>query len=130
MAKSKRSTPPPITPRFCARTSPSVSTVRTAGPTPTRSSIFFYGCGSSLNWDGYCNPEVDKLIEPQSIEADPGRRKQLVWEIERKLAEDDSQPVIFYGRVAQCWQPQVKGFTIMVNSMFNGWRMEDVWLDN
>jgi hypothetical protein len=30
----------------------------------------FYGCGSSLNWDGYCNPEVDKLIEQQSIEAD------------------------------------------------------------
>jgi len=23
----------------------------------------------------------------------------------------------------------VKGLTIMVNSMFNGWRMEDVWLD-
>jgi len=23
----------------------------------------------------------------------------------------------------------VKGLTLMVNSMFNGWRMEDVWLD-
>src|SRR6266571_1072385 len=29
-----------------------------------------YGCGSSLNWDGYCEPEVDKLIEQQSAEAD------------------------------------------------------------
>ena len=28
-----------------------------------------------------------------------------------------------------CWQPLVKGLTIMVNSLFNGWRMEDVWLD-
>jgi len=26
-------------------------------------------------------------------------------------------------------QPQLKGLTIMVNSSFNGWRMEDVWLD-
>jgi len=26
-------------------------------------------------------------------------------------------------------QPQLKGLTIMVNSQFNGWRMEDVWLD-
>jgi hypothetical protein len=33
-------------------------------------------------------PEVDKLIEQQSIEANSGRRKQLVWAIERKLAED------------------------------------------
>jgi hypothetical protein len=24
----------------------------------------------------------------------------------------------------------VKGLTMMVNSVFNGWRMEDVWLDN
>jgi hypothetical protein len=22
-----------------------------------------------------------------------------------------------------------KGFTLIVNSLFNGWRMEDVWLD-
>jgi len=26
-------------------------------------------------------------------------------------------------------QPQVKGLTTMVNSIYNGWRMEDVWLD-
>ena len=23
----------------------------------------------------------------------------------------------------------MKGLTVMVNSIFNGWRMEDVWLD-
>jgi hypothetical protein len=23
----------------------------------------------------------------------------------------------------------VQGLTLMVNSLFNGWRMEDVWLD-
>jgi peptide/nickel transport system substrate-binding protein len=100
-----------------------------SGPDPDPILDFFYGCGSSLNWDGYCNPEVDKLIEQQSIEADPGRRKQLVWEIERKLAEDVARPIIFYSRRGTCWQPWVKGLTIMVNSIFNGNRMEDVWLD-
>jgi len=39
------------------------------------------------------------------------------------------RPIIFYDRRATCWQPHVKGSTIMVNSIFNGWRMEDVWLD-
>jgi peptide/nickel transport system substrate-binding protein len=52
-----------------------------------------------------------------------------VWEIERKLAEDGARPIIYYGRGATCWQPRVKGLTVMVNSIFNGWRMEDVWLD-
>ena len=28
-----------------------------------------------------------------------------------------------------CWQPYVKGVTIMVNSSYNGYRYEDVWLD-
>jgi peptide/nickel transport system substrate-binding protein len=82
-----------------------------------------------MNWDGYCNPEVDKLIEQQSIEGDPGRRKQLVWAIERKLAEESARPIIFYSRGGTCWQPYVKGVTIMVNSVFNGNRREDVWLD-
>jgi len=37
---------------------------------------------------------------------------------------------VFYGRDATCWQPYVKGLTIAANSIFNGWGMEDVWLDN
>jgi peptide/nickel transport system substrate-binding protein len=88
-----------------------------------------YGCGGELNYSGYCSPEVDKLIDQQSIEANEEKRQQLVWEIERKLAEDGARPIIFYSRGATCWQPPVKGFTIMVNSIFNGARMEDVWLD-
>ena len=88
-----------------------------------------YGCGSRLNWDDYCNPEVDKLIEQQSMEPDRERRKQLVWAIERKLAEDEARPIIFYSRSATCRRPYVKNMTIMVNSPFNGWRFEDVWLD-
>ena len=45
------------------------------------------------------------------------------------LAEDGVRPIIFYNRVAYCWQPQVKGWTMMVHSIINNWRMEDVWLD-
>ena len=53
----------------------------------------------------------------------------LVWQIERKLAEDSARPIIFYGRDGTCRQPYVKGLTLMVNSIINNWRMEDVWLD-
>ena len=53
----------------------------------------------------------------------------LVAALERMLAKDGARPIIFYNRSASCWQPYVKGLTIMVNSISNGWRMEDVWLD-
>ena len=32
-----------------------------SGPDPDPIFDIFYGCGSSLNWDGYCNPEVDEI---------------------------------------------------------------------
>ena len=88
-----------------------------------------YGCGSEFNRNNYCNPEVETLIGQQSREADQEKRKQLVWQIERKLSEDDARPIIFYSRGGRCRQQHVKGLTLIVNSIFNGWRLEDVWLD-
>jgi peptide/nickel transport system substrate-binding protein len=58
------------------------------------------------------------------------KRKELVWAIERKLAEDAARPILWHNRTGTCWHPYVKGYTLMVNSVYNGWRMEDVWLDN
>jgi len=88
-----------------------------------------YVCGADRNYTGYCNPEVDKLVDRQSAETNVEKRKQLVWEIERRLIEDVARPVIFYPRGATCRYPQVKNLTIMVNSIYNGWRVEDLWLD-
>jgi len=103
--------------------------LQSSGPDPDSILDLFYGCGSNLNWDGYCNAEVDKMIEQQSIEANQERRKQLVWAIETKLAEDGARPIIFYARGGTCWQPYVRGLTVMVTSIFNGNRREDIWLD-
>ena len=69
------------------------------------------------------------MIERQSIEADAARRKQILWAIERKLAEDVARPIIGYDRAATCWQPYVKGPTMMVDSLFNSNRREDWWLE-
>ena len=88
-----------------------------------------YGCGSERNYTGYCNPELEKLFIEQSAMADQERRRALVWAIDKKLQEDGARPIIYHTRAATCMQPQVKGLTIIVNSQYNGWRMEDVWLD-
>jgi peptide/nickel transport system substrate-binding protein len=88
-----------------------------------------YACGSDRNYSGYCNPELDKQFDRQSAEADQEKRKKLVWEIDRKLQEDGARPIISHNIAATCWQPQVKGLTTMVNSIYNGWRFEDVWFD-
>ena len=88
-----------------------------------------YACGSQRNYTGYCNPAIDALIDQQSGETDQVKRKKIVWEIDRRLQEDGARPIIMHARAATCWQPRVKNMTIMVNSLYNGWRFEDTWLE-
>jgi peptide/nickel transport system substrate-binding protein len=88
-----------------------------------------YACGSQRNYTGYCKQEMMDLFEKQSMMENGPARKQLVYEIDRRLQEDAARPIIFNNVAATCWQPYVKGFTMMTNSVYNGWRLEDVWLD-
>src|SRR5437870_3104701 len=71
--------------------------------------------------------EARKLT--QKLGYRPEKRKKLVWEIERRLAADGARPVIFYPRQATCRYAQVKGLTVMNNSIYNGYRYEDIWLE-
>jgi peptide/nickel transport system substrate-binding protein len=88
-----------------------------------------YACGSQRNYSGYCNQEVDRLIDRQSAEPNIEKRKKIVWEIEKKLIEDDARPILFYNKNANCRRPQLKSLTTQVNSIYNAWRFEDLWLD-
>jgi peptide/nickel transport system substrate-binding protein len=96
---------------------------------PDQSFYENYSCGSERNYTNYCNKDIEKLFDEQSQETDVAKRKKLVWDIDKKLQDDVARPIIFHGRQGTCWQPYVKGVTIMVNSSYNGYRFEDVWLD-
>lgn len=88
-----------------------------------------FTCGAEGNYDRYCRPELDKMVDRQSMEFDQAKRKELVWAIERKLAEEAARPILWHNRSGTCWHPYVKGYTPMVNSIYNGNRFEDLWLD-
>ena len=88
-----------------------------------------YTCKSDRNYTAYCNEDVDKLIFAQSRETDPAKRKDILWQAERKIAEDVARPIILHNRAATCWHPYVKGVSSHSNSLYNSWRMENAWLD-
>jgi ABC-type transport system substrate-binding protein len=88
-----------------------------------------YSCNSERNYSKYCSAEVEELLARQSRESDVAKRKAIVWQIESKLAEDVARPVIHYQRAGTCWHPYVKGLVLHQNSIYNGARFEDVWLD-
>jgi peptide/nickel transport system substrate-binding protein len=68
------------------------------------------------------------MYEQQSIEPDQAKRKKLVWEIDRRLQEDGARPIIFNYRLGTCHYPRVHAITVMTNSLFNGWRLDNAWL--
>ncbi len=88
-----------------------------------------YYSTSDRNYTRYKNEKVDKLIDAQSAELDREKRKKLVWEIEKTLADDVARPIIGYNVANTCWDPKLKGVLLQVNSIYNGWRFEDMWLD-
>ena len=96
---------------------------------PDQSFYENYSCGSERNYTNYCNKAIEKLFDEQSQETDVAKRKKLAWDIDKQLQDDVARPIIFHARTGTCWQPYVKGVTVMTNSSYNGYRYEDVWLD-
>ncbi len=87
-----------------------------------------YACGSRTYMD-YCNKDVDAMIAAQSVERDPEKRRKIAWEIDKKLTNEAVRPMLYYMYGVTCWQPGLKGVNIHVNSIYNNWRLDDVWLE-
>ena len=88
-----------------------------------------YGCNSEANYTRYCSPEVERLLDLQSQQSDLQKRTAMVWEIERKLAEDVARPIVYHNTAATCWHPHLQGYVHQENSIYNNWRFDQVWLE-
>ncbi len=89
-----------------------------------------YACNSERNYTQYCNKPLEELFVKQSSETDIAKRKQMVWEIDRQIQNDVARPIILHRREGTCWTPKLHGYTPMVNSSYNGYRFEDMWIEH
>ena len=87
-----------------------------------------FACGSSRNYGGYCNEQVQKMIDAQSQELDPKKRLTMVVEIQKKLEEDAARPTVDW-RLEYYLQWQHVKNLIPHQSIYNWGRMQEVWLD-
>ena len=88
-----------------------------------------YACNSEANYTRYCSPEVERLLDLQSQQSDLQKRTAMVWEIERKLAQDVARPIVYHNTAATCWHPHLQGYVHQQNSIYNNWRFDQVWLE-
>jgi peptide/nickel transport system substrate-binding protein len=64
---------------------------------PDQSFYENYSCGSERNYTNYCNRD-SKSCSTSNRWNRLAKRKQLVWEIDKKLQEDVARPIIFHSR--------------------------------
>ena len=89
--------------------SPSAPTA-TASTTPTSRFYENFSCRSERNYNGYCNPQIERMFEVQSSEPDVETRRRLVWDIDAKLLADSARPPLIWNRSATCRHAHVKGY--------------------
>src|SRR5262249_33150423 len=87
-----------------------------------------YACGSPLNYAGYCDEAVARLIDQQSQELDAKKRLALVREIQVKLEQAGSRPILLWRLDYFATWPQVKNL-VPHHSLYGWGRLQDVWLD-
>lgn len=89
----------------------------------------YFRCGDSSNWSGYCNSEVDRLIEEQDQELDSEKRREIIQEIERIILTDLSVLPGLFWVIYPAWYPHVKNFRTTSNSYGPNMKFEEVWLE-
>jgi oligopeptide transport system substrate-binding protein len=55
-----------------------------------------FRCGSQQNNTGYCNPELDKLLDQAASEEDPAKREALYYQAEQIIVNDAAWIPLFY----------------------------------
>jgi peptide/nickel transport system substrate-binding protein len=75
---------------------------------------FYYAqhhSGGTFNFQGYDNPQVDKVLDQAKTETDQATRKDLYDQAAKQIVDDASYIYLYNPDVTQAWTPEVQGYT-------------------
>jgi peptide/nickel transport system substrate-binding protein len=81
--------------------------------------------GTSLNWSGFSNTQVDELLEQTRIVSDHAERKKLYSQIIQVLREEAPVVFIIHPIEPKAFSPRVQGYPAIPDGMM---RFKNVWL--
>ncbi|MBI4307884.1 MAG: ABC transporter substrate-binding protein [Chloroflexi bacterium] len=87
----------------------------------------FYTCRAPRNYTGYCNPDVEAMMNEQAVTTDPLKRRALVWEIDKRLVTEVARPILSWNIDYMVWWPEVRGY-VQHQSLTTTGRHETLWL--
>jgi peptide/nickel transport system substrate-binding protein len=90
---------------------------------------FYYAqhhCEGGFNFHGYCNPDVDALLDEARVELDEDQRKELYDEAAQLIVDEASYVFLYNPDVVQAWRPEVSGYEVRADRAI---RFETVSID-
>ena len=84
-------------------------------------------CEGGLNFQGYCNEEVDDLLGQAAAETDQDARKELYDQAATMIVDDASYIYLYNPDVVQAWAPGLEGYEVRPDGAIN---FEQVRLPN
>ncbi len=76
-------------------------------------------CEGTSNFQGYCNPEVDSLLQSAAGETDQDARKALYDQAAELIVDDVSYLYLYNPDVVQAWAPGIEGYEIRADKAIN-----------
>ncbi|SFF49825.1 ABC transporter substrate-binding protein [Blastococcus tunisiensis] len=73
----------------------------------------------SSNYQGYSNPEVDRLLTAAATETDEDARKELYDQAATLIVDDVSYLYLYNPDVVQAWTPGLEGYRIRADKAIN-----------
>ncbi|MGY1709206.1 ABC transporter substrate-binding protein [Geodermatophilus sp. SYSU D00758] len=73
----------------------------------------------SSNYQGYSNPEVDRLLNEAATETDEETRRDLYHQAVQLIVDDVSYLYLYNPNVVQAWAPELTGYQIRPDKAIN-----------
>lgn len=81
--------------------------------------------GTSFNWSGISNPQLDALLDRSREVSNPAERKKIFGEVTRILQDELPMVFIVHPIEPKAFRPTVQGYEAIPDGMM---RFKDVWL--
>lgn len=80
------------------------------------------------NYGGVNDPKLTSMLEAQRREPDPAKRREIIREAVRHIADQAWGLAVFFDKDSNFWQPYVKNYT--PNWGVLTWPVVETWLEN
>jgi peptide/nickel transport system substrate-binding protein len=84
---------------------------------PDGNTIIFHKCKAPQDYPGYCNPEVDKLLDEARTVSDFGQRKAIYGQLTKIILEDIPKLYLYHRRVLIAHSARLEGYKQMPDGL-------------